>query len=119
MKFRKILALTFVATALLTAASLQAAKSKTQDLLVPYAGTIAGTHIASGQYRVKCETNGTSAKLTFILDWKVVATVEGRVVNRSEQYSVNEVVYQKKPDGSRYVQEIRFAHPNEVIVFND
>jgi hypothetical protein len=119
MKLRKILGFLVVTAVLLSAVSLEAARSKSRNVLVPYEGTVAGTHLASGEYRVKCETNGTNAKLTFVLDRKVIATVEGEVVSRSEQYGSNQVIYDRKSDGTRAIVEIRLAHPSQVIVFND
>lgn len=119
MKLTRILAVAFCTVALLSAVNLQAARSKTQHLLVPYAGTVAGAQLASGEYHVKCETSGTSAKLTFVLHRKVIATVEGQLVNRNEHYSNNEVVYDTKPNGTRAITEIRFASPNQVVVFKD
>lgn len=119
MRLRKMLAVTFCTAALLSAVNLQAARSKTQNVFVPFAGTVAGTHLASGQYHVKCETSGATAKLTFVLNRKVIATVEGKVVNRSEHYSMNQVIYNTKPDGTRTITEIRFTHPDQAIVFKD
>jgi hypothetical protein len=118
MKLRKILGFTVVALFLLSSVSIEAARNKSQAVLVPYDGTVAGTHLESGRYRVTCETSGTSAKLTFMLDRKVIATVEGQVVNRSEEYSSNQVIYDTKSDGTRSITEIRFAHPSQVVVFN-
>lgn len=119
MKMRRVLAVTFCAAALLTAANLQAARNKTQSIRVPYAGTVAGTHLNRGEYRVKCETDGKTAKLTFLLDRKVVATVAGQVENRSQHYSINQVVYDTNPDGTRTITEIRLARSNEAIVFTE
>lgn len=119
MKLRKILAVTFSTAFLLSAVSLQAARNKTQSVFVPYAGTVAGAHLKSGQYHVKFETDGTTAKLTFVLNRKVIATVEGKVVNHADEYSTNQVLYDTKPDGSRTITEIRFANPNQAIVFKE
>lgn len=119
MQLRKMLAVTFCTALLLSIVSLQAAQNKTQSVYVPYAGTLAGTQLESGQYRVKCETDGTSAKLTFVLNRKVVATVEGKVVNHSDGYSTNQVLYDKKSDGTRVITEIRFASPSQAVTFTE
>ena len=119
MKTGKIMAVAFFTVALLSAVSLEAARTKTQKVLVPYEGTVAGEHLASGVYHVKCETNGATAKLTFVLDRKTVATVEGQLVNRSREYSINQVVYDTKTDGTRAIMEIRFAKPNQTIIFKE
>ena len=119
MKAGKILGVMFFTVALLSAVSLEAARNKSQKVLVPYAGTVAGEHLSSGVYHVKYETNGATAKLTFVLNRKVIATVEGQLVNRNQQYSINQVVYDTKSDGTRAIMEIRFAKPNQTIVFKE
>jgi hypothetical protein len=119
MKASKILGFTIFAFVLLSAVSIEAARSKSRDVLVPYDGTVAGTRLASGEYQVQCETSGTSAKLTFLLDRKVIATVEGQLVDRAEKYSDSQVIYDTKSDGSRAITEIRLAKPSEVVVFNE
>lgn len=118
MKSSRILGVAIFTAVLFSAVGIEAARSKSKSVLVPYAGTVAGTKLASGVYQVKCETSGTSAKLTFMLDRKVIATVEGQVENRSEEYSDDQVIYDTKSDGTRTITEIRFAHPSEVVVFN-
>ena len=119
MKARMILAVTFCMAFLMGTVNLQAARDKTQSVLVPYAGTVGGTHLESGTYRVKCETDGATAKLTFVLNRKVVATVEGQVVKGTDHYQRNQVVYGTNPDGSRTITEIRFANPNHAITFKE
>lgn len=119
MQLRKMVVVTFCTALLLSVASLQAAQSKTQSVYVPYAGTVAGARLESGQYHVKCETDGTTAKLTFVLNRKVVATVEGKVVNHTDGYSTNQVLYDKKSDGTRVITEIRFASPNQAVTFKE
>ncbi|HXH50806.1 MAG TPA: hypothetical protein VNM47_15795 [Terriglobia bacterium] len=119
MKASKILGFTIFAFVLFSAVSIEAAREKSRAVLVPYDGTVAGTHLASGKYQVKCETSGESAKLTFLLDRKVVATVEGQVVNRAEKYSDSQVIYDTKSDGTRTITEIRLAKPSQVVVFNE
>lgn len=119
MKASKILGVTIFTAVLFSAVGVEAAWGKSKEVLVPYAGTVAGTQLASGVYQVKFETSGTNVKLTFVLDRKVIATVEGQVVNSDAQYSGNQVIYNTKSDGTRTITEIRFAHPSQVVVFNE
>lgn len=117
MKLKRILGFTFVAMFLMTAVSMEAARSKSKVLFVPYEGSVAGKSLSSGLYRVKCETNGANATLTFQLGHKVIATIEGKVANRSEKYVRNEVVYNVNANGSRSIIEIRLSHPSQVVIF--
>jgi hypothetical protein len=119
MKSSKILGLAIFTAVLFSAVSMEAAREKSRNVLVPYDGTVAGTRLASGVYQVKCETSGANAKITFVLDRKVVATVEGQVVDRAEKYSDSQVIYDTKSDGTRTITEIRLAKPSQVVVFNE
>lgn len=119
MKLKKILGFTFVAMFLMTAVTMEAARSKSKVLFVPYKGSVAGKSLSSGLYRVKCKTNGSNATLTFQLGHKVIATIDGKVAHRSTKYVRNEVVYNINPNGSRSIIEIRLAHPSQVVVFNE
>jgi hypothetical protein len=107
-----LVALTFVAVA--------AAKPKdSKDLVLRYEATIAGAHLASGDYNVSWKTHSPEATITFMQGKKVVATVEGKVVDRGTRYSVNQVLYTEGQGGGRQIQEIRFRGSSEVIVFTE
>lgn len=118
---KKVLGITFstLALAMMVTVSAGAARMRSQEVLVPYDGSLAGAQLPIGTYHVKCETHGQDATLTFLMGKKVVATVEGKLVDRKNKSSSNTVVYTTRSDGSRAIVEIRFAHPNEVVVFNE
>lgn len=119
MNLRKIVETTTVALAFTIAVS-AAAKTKTSaDVLVPYEASLAGSHLGSGRYHVEWQTHNPDATVTFLQAFKVVATANGKVVDRKEKYTNNQVIYDERSDGSRVIQEIRFAGSSEVIVFNE
>lgn len=119
MKFRKSLAVLFCTAALLSAVSLEAARNKAQRIHLFFPSSVAGNQLKSGNYLVKYEADGTNAKVTFLRRGRVIATVEGQVVNRQNNYSRTQVVFQTKPDGTRVITEIRFASPDRAIVFEE
>jgi hypothetical protein len=80
--------------------------------------TVAGSHLASGSYDVQWQTHSPEATVSFMHGNRVVATVEGKVVDHGTPYLSNEVVYGVAPNGAREIQEIRFKGSSEVIDFN-
>jgi len=119
MKLKKALRITIAALTCIVAVGSAAKTKDSRDMLVPYDGSVAGSHLASGQYRVQWENHSPEATVNFQLGNKVVATVQGKVVDRGEKHSRNAVVYDEKPDGSRIIQEIRFKGSSQVIVFGE
>ena len=118
MKMRMIWGLTTMALALIVTAGAQAKAKNSRDVLVPYDGALAGSHLASGRYDVQWVTHSPEATVTFQQSSKVVMTAEGKVVDRGSKYANNQVIYDEKADGARTIQEIRFKGSSEVIVFN-
>jgi len=80
---------------------------------------VAGSHLTSGDYSVTWETHSPTATVSFLQRGKVVAAVEGKVVDRGTKYPANQVVYAIAATGAREVQEIRFRGSSEVIVFSE
>lgn len=113
MKFGKSLGITLAAMAFFV--SVCAASNKT--VLVHYDATIAGSHLASGEYEVELQTHTPSATVSFSHGKKVVATVEGKVVERTTRYPANQIVYGATANGGHQIQEIRFKGSSEVIAF--
>ena len=118
MKLKRTMEITFVAMAFAIAVSAAAKTKNSADVLVPYEASISGAHLASGRYHVELQTHSPSATVTFRRGAEVVATANGTVVDRGKKYSNNQVIYDEHADGSRVIQEIRFAGSSEVIVFN-
>ena len=119
MKTRKILGITMIALAFLIVAGAQAKTKNSRSMSVPYDGSLAGSHIASGRYDVQWVAHDPAATVTFQKDDKVVAKAEGKVVERGSKYDNNQVIYADKSDGGRVIQELRFAGSSQVIVFNE
>ncbi|MFZ0960745.1 MAG: hypothetical protein WAO35_07540 [Terriglobia bacterium] len=117
MKLRKTLCVTIVAMAFIFAASAPAPAMDSGNVLVHYDVTVAGSHLPSGSYNIRWETHSPEATVSFLHRNKVVATAQGKIVDRGRKYSSNEVVYYVTDNGARQIQEIRFGGSSEVIVF--
>ncbi len=80
---------------------------------------VAGSHLPSGVYNVEWQTHSPEATVKFLRQSSVVATAEGKVVDRGRKYPFNEIVFNANPDGTREIQEIRFQESSEVLVFKE
>jgi hypothetical protein len=106
-----------VAMAIFVAAGAMAKSKDSRSVLLHYDTVLAGSHLTSGNYDVQFESHNPAAKVTFLRGNKVMATAEGKVVDRGSKYRSNEVVYNVTTDGARVIQELRFKGSSEVIVF--
>ncbi|MBZ5670309.1 MAG: hypothetical protein LAO04_11335 [Acidobacteriia bacterium] len=119
MKLRQILGVTIVALAFTVAIGAEARAKNSANLALYHDASLAGSHLASGTYHVRWETHTPGVTVTFQQGNKVVATVEGKVVDRGTKYTNNAVIYLENADGSRGIQETRFGGSSEVIVFKE
>jgi hypothetical protein len=117
MKFGRVLCTTLAALVIFAAVSTASKAKDSKNILLRYDATIAGSHLASGQYAVEVQTHNPSATVSFSQGKKVVATVEGKVVDRGTKYSANQVVYGEGANGGHAIQEIRFKGSSEVVAF--
>ena len=118
MSVKKALSVTIAAIAFVVAAAAAAPAKDSKDIILHHDATLAGSHLASGNYSVTWQTHSPEATVSFMRGHKVVATAEGKVVDRGRAYSTNEVVYDEDAAGARTIVEIRFRGSSEVIVFN-
>lgn len=88
-----------------------------RKLTLSSAATISGTQVPAGQYDVRWVSHSPEATVTFEKGHNVVATAEGKWVDRHTPYVQNAVVLETNPDGSRSIVELRFAGMSEALVF--
>jgi hypothetical protein len=60
-----------------------------------------------------------SPKVKFLQDDLLVTSADARWVERGTKNQRNAFVYQRNPDGSHTLLEIRFAGMSKVLVFSD
>jgi hypothetical protein len=79
------------------------------------------TRVEAGHYKVTWE--GQSSEVTVTLasasGKTVVATVRGKLVERSTKYDQNTVVYNTRPDGTQVISELRIGGSNKALVFGE
>lgn len=117
MNMKKILSVTIVAVAF--AAAIAAAKVKDSgNLELRFDVTVAGAHLAGGNYIVRWQSHSPEATVSFLQEGKVVATATGKVVDRGTKYQDDEVIFGAAADGARVIRELHFAGTSEALVFN-
>lgn len=119
MNFRRSLTLSIVAIGLVAASAAAAKPKDSRDIVLHHDATVAGLRLTSGDYNVTWKTHSPEATVTFMQGKKVVATADGKVVDRGKPYDINEVVYRTGAGGDRQIQEIRFRGSSQVIVFGE
>ena len=118
MKGKTSLSFTLFTVACLVAVSAAAKARDSKSMVLHYNATVAGSQLASGRYNVQWETHSPEATVSFLQGSKVVATAEGKVVDRGRKYLSDEVMYDETPDGAHVIRELRFRGSSEVIEFN-
>ncbi len=106
-----------VTLAILLMATLSAVAQNTGTLNLGYSASLKGKQLAAGEYKVVWETHSPDAAVTLTQKKKVIATVQGKWVDRDTKYEANSAVYSVNPDGSRTILEIRFAGRKGALVF--
>lgn len=77
-----------------------------------------GTKLKAGRYKVIWEQHSPGATVTFFEGKRVVASAQGKIVDRGVKYRRNMVLDQANPDGSRVITEIRIGGTTQAIVFD-
>ena len=108
-----------VTLAILLMAALSAVAQNARTLKLPYSASVNGKQLAAGEYKVTWETHSPEATVNFAQKKEVVATVQGKWVDRDTKYEANAVVYSNNPDGSRTIMEVRFAGLKGALVFGE
>jgi hypothetical protein len=119
MTVRKQAAIWLLALAFALVGSGSAFAKNSRKVNLGKAVTIHGTQLAPGNYQVSWETHSPEATVTFTHKKAVVATAEGKLVERPTKYENDSVVYSDNDNGSRTIIEIRFAGSNQVLTFNE
>lgn len=68
-----------------------------------------GKALPAGEYQLKWEGNGPNLQLSILKNNKVVTTTEAHMVELAQKPSNNAAVTTANADGSRSLNEIRFA----------
>jgi hypothetical protein len=121
MKHHRHLKVVVLGAAVLLLAIVNASAKDAKTFNVPYTGLLGSARIEAGHYRITWEGHSPAATVTVATEngKNVVATQQGRFVERSTKYQRNMVVYTAKPDGTQVISELRIGGSNKAIVFEE
>ncbi len=95
------------------------ATKKSCRVNMPYAGTLSGAQLEAGRYKIIWQHHSPSLTVTVAQGKNVVASVQARMEERSTKFHTHMVLYTERPDGSRFISEIRVGGTRQVIVFSE
>ncbi len=78
-----------------------------------------GTEIPAGAYEVTYKSHSPTATVTFKQGKRLVATVDGKWIDRDVEYKNNAIVYRTNPEGTRTLLEIRFAGMRRALLLDN
>ncbi len=119
MKHHRHLKVVVLGAAVLLLAVVNASAKGAKTFNVPFAGLLGNARIEPGHYRISWEEHSPEATVTVATakGHDVVATVQGKIVERTSKYRRNMVVYDAKPDGTQVISELRVGGTHMAIVF--
>ena len=79
--------------------------------------TVKGTEMDAGKYLLSWETKNPGTTVVFRRSGNLIVQAGATWVDRHKKYPDDAVVYTTLPDGSRILNEIRFAGMSHVLVF--
>ena len=119
MHLSKTMCATIAAVAFIVTMSATAEAKISKTVLLTHDVTVAGSHLAKGDYDIQWQTHSPEATISIRRKGKVVATTEGVVVDRGTKYKSDSVVYAEAAGGGRLIQELRFNGSSAVVVFKN
>ena len=137
MNIRKSLGTSVLSVALLLASGIPALAKNSATVTLSHDLVLNGTTLPAGKCSVRWETHSPEATVEFVQHHKVVLSTEGRVeerskgynghvafntdgrlVDRTNAYFRDSVVYNIASDGTMSLVELHFAYSNKILVFN-
>lgn len=88
-----------------------------RDFILSSHVTLNGTRIPVGDFVISWESYLPDARVNFSQNDFVVASGDAKWVDRGSKNERNAFVYQRRPDGSHLLLELRFAGMSKVLVF--
>jgi hypothetical protein len=121
MKHHRHLKVAVLGAAVLLLAVVNAWAKGAKTFNVPYAGLLGNARIEAGHYRISWDEHSPKATVTVATTngKQVVATAQGKLVERGSKYQRNMVIYTARPDGTQVISELRIGGSNKAIVFEE
>jgi hypothetical protein len=108
-----------VGLALLAASTAFAANRASLSIHEGVSVSVLGTHLPTGEYKVKWEGDGPNVELNILHDGKLVATVPARRIELRQKDPQDSVKITKNSDGIESVVEIHFSGKRYAFAVGD
>jgi hypothetical protein len=116
--FRKnSLGISVLVLALVLTASVPAFANDTRSVTLHHDMVLLGTRLQAGDYTISWESHSAMATVTVSRKKDVLATAEGKLVERGKKYDRNAILFDTDSDGTNTIREIRLAGSSQAIVF--
>ena len=114
---RNSLGVSVLVLALVLTAGAPAFANNTRNLTLRQDMVLLGTSLQAGEYAISWESHSATATVTVSKKKNVLATAEGKIVERGKKYARNAIVFDTNADGTNSIREIRLAGSSQAIVF--
>jgi len=112
----KDLAMVMAALAVLVAVGASAFAKNTHTLNLRRDAMLSGTRLDAGEYKIQWDNQSPGVMVKFSKKGNIMATAQGKLVDRGTTYRTDCVVYDTSADGSNTIREIRLGGSSEAIV---
>lgn len=100
------------------ASSLAASELRQQGLRVRLPETVLlGTPLQAGEYTISWKSHRSTATVTVSTKNDVLATVEGKLVDRGKRHNRSAIFFDTNADGKKAIREIHVSGSSQAIVF--
>ena len=116
--FRKnSLGVSVLVLALVLTASAPAFANNTRHVTLHQDMVLLGTTLQAGEYTISWASHSATATVTVSRKKDVLATAEGKLVERGKKYDRNAILFDTSADGTNAIREIRLGGSSQAIVF--
>jgi len=103
--------------ALVWSANASAFANDRREVTLRYDVVLRGTSLQAGDYTISWQSHSGTATVTVSKKKAVLATAEGKLVERGKKSDRNAIVIDTNTDGTNTIREIRPAGSSQAIVF--
>ena len=116
---RNSLGVSVLVLALVLTAGAPAFANNARNVTLHHDMVLLGTPLQAGEYAISWASHSATATVTVSRKKDVLATVEGKLVERGKKHDRNAILFDTNADGTRTVREIRLAGTRQVLVFSE
>jgi len=114
---RNSLGVSVLVLALVLTAGAPAFANNARNVTLHHDMVLLGTPLQAGEYAISWASHSATATVTVSRKKDVLATAEGKLVERGKKYDRNAILFDTNADGTNTIREIRLGGSSQAIVF--